>query len=256
MTIRAYTCAERPDLWERTEHEVTDVWPEYNTHGDVLHDYWWRLDEAFAEYQFAIYDEEADAVLAEGHSIPCAWDGTPEGIPDGIDGLVVDAFRLRDEGGTATTLSALAIEIAPPHQGGGLSRTMIGAMRALAADHGLPDLIAPLRPTRKERYPLTPIERYASWRPRGRAPVRPLDPPARSPRRGDRPPRTAVTPDHGHRGRLGGVDRVGVPGERRRTSSRTASPRSTSTASGTAASTGSRTCGSTTASAESGRPPV
>ena len=164
MTIRAYTCAERPDLWERTEHEVTDVWPEYNTHGDVLYDYWLRLDEAFAEYQFALYDEKADAVLAEGHSIPCAWDGTPEGVPDGIDGLIVDAFRLRDEGGAATTLSALAIEIAPAHQGGGLSRTMIGAIRALAADHGLPDLIAPLRPTWKERYPLTPIERYASWR--------------------------------------------------------------------------------------------
>jgi hypothetical protein len=36
-------------------------------------------------------------------------------------------------------------------------------MRSLAADRELPDLIAPLRPTWKERYPLTPIERYASW---------------------------------------------------------------------------------------------
>jgi hypothetical protein len=163
MSIHAYTCAERPDLWERTEQEVTEVWPEYNTHGDVLNDYWGRLDEEFAEYQFSLYDEDADAVLAEGHSIPCAWDGTAEGIPDGIDGLIVDAFRLRAEGGTATTLSALAIEIAPAHQGGGLSRTMIGAMRSLAADHERPDLIAPLRPTWKERYPLTPIERYAAW---------------------------------------------------------------------------------------------
>jgi len=28
----------------------------------------------------------------------------------------------------------------------------------------LPSLIAPVRPSWKERYPLTPIERYATWR--------------------------------------------------------------------------------------------
>ena len=30
--------------------------------------------------------------------------------------------------------------------------------------HGLDALIAPVRPTWKERYPLTPIERYVLWR--------------------------------------------------------------------------------------------
>ena len=40
---------------------------------------------------------------------------------------------------------------------------MIGAMRDIAAAHGFGNLIAPLRPTWKERYPLTPIERYAFW---------------------------------------------------------------------------------------------
>jgi hypothetical protein len=40
---------------------------------------------------------------------------------------------------------------------------MIEAMRAIASGHGLGNLIAPLRPTWKERYPLTPIEHYARW---------------------------------------------------------------------------------------------
>jgi len=40
---------------------------------------------------------------------------------------------------------------------------MIEAMGAIARRHGLGDLIAPLRPTWKERYPLTPIQRYATW---------------------------------------------------------------------------------------------
>ena len=46
-------------------------------------------------------------------------------------------------------------------------------MRETAASLGLSDLIAPVRPNQKSRYPLTPIERYITWkRPDGF----PLDP--------------------------------------------------------------------------------
>jgi hypothetical protein len=37
-------------------------------------------------------------------------------------------------------------------------------MRRVAADAGFPELIAPVRPTWKERYPLMPLERYAHWK--------------------------------------------------------------------------------------------
>ncbi len=163
MTLRAVSCAERRDLWERSDEEITGVWPEYNEHGDVLNEYWGRLDEEFADFQFVLQDDEADVVLAQGHSIPCAWDGAVAGLPAGIDGLIEDAFRLRAAGGAPNTLSALAIEIPPAHQRQGLSEPMLDGMRELAARHGLGDLIAPLRPTWKERYPLTAIERYAAW---------------------------------------------------------------------------------------------
>jgi hypothetical protein len=163
VSLRAVTCAERPDLWQRSDDEITGVWPEYNMHGDVLNEYWGRLEEEFADFQFVLHNEESDAVLAQGHSIPCAWDGTVAGLPAGIDGLIEDAFALRATDGAPTALSALAIEIPPAHQRQRLSEPMLGAMREIAARHGLADLIAPLRPTWKERYPLTPIERYAAW---------------------------------------------------------------------------------------------
>ena len=163
MSVDARTCAERPDLWERAENEISDVWPEYNLHGDVLNLHWSRLDEDFREFQLVLHDGELDLVLAEGHTIPCSWDGTVPGLPAGIDRAIESAVRLFDEDGEPTTLCALAIEIAPEHQGGGLSERMVGAMRELAAARGFADLIAPLRPTWKERYPLTPIERYAGW---------------------------------------------------------------------------------------------
>jgi hypothetical protein len=163
VKLRAVTAAERPDLWKRSDEEITGVWPEYNVHGDVLNEYWSRLEDEFADFQFVLHDEESDVVLAQGHTIPCAWDGTVAGLPAGIDGLVVDAFRLREAGEAPNTLSALAIEIPPAHQRQRLSEPMLGAMREIAARHELGELIAPLRPTWKERYPLTPIERYAAW---------------------------------------------------------------------------------------------
>jgi hypothetical protein len=163
VSARIVTCAERPDLWERSYDQITGVWPKYNEQGDVLGLHWSRLDEDFRDFQFVLYDEERDVALAQGHSIPISWDGTVVGLPAGIDGALDGAVRLFEDGGEPDALSALAIEIPPEHQGGGLSRTMIAGMRDIAAAHDLANLIAPLRPTWKERYPLTPIERYAAW---------------------------------------------------------------------------------------------
>ena len=163
MSAQLFTAAERPDLWERAYEQIVGVWPKYNEQGDVLGQHWSRLDQDFADTQLVLYDEEADAALAHGHTIPCRWDGTVEGLLGGIDDVMSGAVRLFDEGGEPNTLSALAIEIPPAHQGGGLARTLIGGMRDIAARRGFGSLIAPLRPTWKERYPLTPIERYAAW---------------------------------------------------------------------------------------------
>jgi hypothetical protein len=41
---------------------------------------------------------------------------------------------------------------------------MIGRMGEMGRSHGLDTLIAPVRPTLKDRYPLTPIETFIGWR--------------------------------------------------------------------------------------------
>jgi hypothetical protein len=46
----------------------------------------------------------------------------------------------------------------------GVSRLALEGMIGIAREHGLGSLIAPVRPSWKERYPLTPIDRYAAWR--------------------------------------------------------------------------------------------
>ena len=153
------TVDERPDLvgpaWELT----CDVLPEYNNHGDVLNRYWGRLTDERPEFQFHLLSDEGE-ILARARSIPVAWDGSIEGLPAGIDGAIARGFEER----SADVLCALVIMVPPALQRRGLSADAVRAMGSLARRHGLDGVIAPVRPSWKERYPLVPIERYARWR--------------------------------------------------------------------------------------------
>jgi hypothetical protein len=161
--MNAVTAAEQPDVFRRAEELGSEVWPEYNRHGDGLRPYWYRLADVFPEFQFALCDDTENEPLAAGFAIPFAWDGTAEGLPAGIDGLIADGFTLNEAGGEPNSLSALAVEIPAENQGRRLSTIMLETMADIARAHGLPHLVAPVRPTWKERYPLTPIEQYARW---------------------------------------------------------------------------------------------
>jgi hypothetical protein len=68
------------------------------------------------------------------------------------------------EGATATAASALMIVVSPERLGHGISGEAIRAMAEVVGRHGLTELVAPVRPTDKHRYPLIPIERYIRWR--------------------------------------------------------------------------------------------
>ena len=163
VSLQVVPYSERPALRDHSDALFDDVWPEYNLHGDVMNEYWGSLYEDFPEFQFILYDDDTDEVVAEGHTIPYMWDGSVEGLPSGIDGLVVDAFAAKKDGVQPTALSALAVEIPPRNQARRLSSVVLDGMRGIAAQHGLTDLIVPLRPSWKERYPLAPIERYVRW---------------------------------------------------------------------------------------------
>ena len=166
--MQTLTVAERPDLAEPAWERTRDVMPEYNNHGDVLNRYWSRLTEERPEFQFHVVGDGGE-ILARARTVPVRWDGSIDDLPTGIDGAIARGF---DEGG-ANVLCALVIMVPRDLQARGLSRAAVEAMVEIARRHGLEGVIAPVRPSWKEHYPLVPIERYAAWR---RADGLPFDP--------------------------------------------------------------------------------
>jgi hypothetical protein len=161
--LEAVTAAERPDLWERARRDdlFDDVWPEYNMHGNNTPAYFGALFPRYPEFQALYLDRRSDRIIARGRTIPFHWDGTLDDLPPGIDALGIRAIH---EDSPPTALSALAAEIDKTYQGSGLSGLVISTMASLAEAHGLRTLVAPVRPSWKDRYPITPIDRYAAWR--------------------------------------------------------------------------------------------
>ncbi|MEO3973683.1 N-acetyltransferase [Streptomyces sp. CAU 1734] len=163
MATKIVNYSERPELWDKIPEVFAGVVPEYNLHGDINETHWNRLFDDFGDHQFILLDTETDDILGAGRSLPRTWDGTPEGLGTGLDESIADAFRDLDAGRKPTALCALGVEVAPAHQGRNLSSALLGRMKEIARADGLDHLIVPVRPIWKHRYPLVPIERYATW---------------------------------------------------------------------------------------------
>jgi hypothetical protein len=154
----AVTAAERPELLSAAGKATADAFPAYNYHGDILNVYWPRLGEEYAEFQFQLV--EGDEIVARACTIPTRWDGTMDDLPEGMDEAILRAF----DGGGTNVLCALLIAIPRSYRGKSVSSDALRGMVDIARRHGLEPLIAPVRPTWKDRYPLTPIDRYMHWR--------------------------------------------------------------------------------------------
>jgi GNAT superfamily N-acetyltransferase len=156
------TLSERPDLGARARG-LGAMWPPFMHHDPVANRCFPRVRGELAHLQFFAFDEERDEVAAEANTVPAEWDGHAASLPeDGLDGVLEAAFS--DRPPVPNVLCALQIVIASEHQGRGLSIRLIERMAELAGLHGFEQLIAPVRPSLKHAYPLTPIERYVEWR--------------------------------------------------------------------------------------------
>jgi hypothetical protein len=155
--VKLVSYGERPDLLERRD-ELGAAWDEFMYHDAVAGEYWNRQYEQFPDLQLFLLGDDG-RLLAESNAVPIPFG--PDELPeDGWDAALAQAFS----GRAAKAVSAIAITIGVGERGKGLSRTMLEGMRAAVSARGLTDLVAPVRPSQKHLYPLTPIERYVEWR--------------------------------------------------------------------------------------------
>jgi GNAT superfamily N-acetyltransferase len=153
MEILRY--ADRPDLREARRTTLNNF-PEFMNHNAMGWKYWGRLYDEFPAFQLALVDE--GALVAEMHALPVPVAG--DDVPQGWD----EAFERGMEQGGGNVLSLLAISVDPARRGSGIATRLIESARTAAGAEGLESVIAPVRPTLKERYPLISIEQYVEWR--------------------------------------------------------------------------------------------
>ena len=159
------TAAERPDLVDEMLRLGASPWPEFLDHDAVVNALWSSIYELAPDFQLGLLDVRTESLAAVGNCIPVRWDGRAETLPDrGIDAVLEEGLACLREGARPTAACALMIVVQPERLGQGLSARGIQAMAEVTGRHGLRDLVAPVRPTEKHRYPLISMERYINWR--------------------------------------------------------------------------------------------
>ena len=156
------TLAERPDLSAPLRESGIDgalSWPKFYQGCAAKTRFWDRTYTDLAAYQ-VVFVDGGGAVVACGHTAPLYWDGTVDGLPSGWDAGLERACTPEQE---PNTLMALAAVAHPVVKNAGLGAEILESMRDLGRQHGFSSLIAPVRPNRKESYPLAKFEEYIGW---------------------------------------------------------------------------------------------
>lgn len=149
-----------------------DGWPRFIGADREVKRYLPRVREFFSDLELGLIDSDG-VLVASGWAVPIAWSGAVEDLPAGYTDSMARAVANHGQDRESDTLVVMAAQVHPERRGRGLAPELLSAMYRLAEQRGWRRVIAPVRPILKVRYPLTPIDRFASWT---RADGSPLDP--------------------------------------------------------------------------------
>jgi hypothetical protein len=101
-------------------------------------------------------------LVGGGFTVPVPWNGELDKLPSSIEEIVENG--LENRGSTVNTLIPVAAVVDKRFRGENISAEILKQMKSLAIQRGFVNLVVPVRPTWKTRYPLQSIERYAKWK--------------------------------------------------------------------------------------------
>lgn len=102
-----------------------------------------------------------DLLVGGGFTVPVSWNGELDDLPPSIEKII--EAGLESKGSSVNTLIPVAALVDKRIRGENISAVILKQMKSLALQYGLLNLIVPVRPTWKTRYPLQSIESYAAW---------------------------------------------------------------------------------------------
>src|ERR1700761_6992700 len=161
MQPELVTTADRPDLAEQAKAALLPGWAEFILHDQVSEGLIGRAARYFPQFDVRLL--AGGVVIAGAWAVALRWDGTAGHLPDGYDGALTSAVAEHERDLAPDTLCAMAAAVHPDWQGSGLGGELLTALRARGAAAGLTQMIAPVRPVLKCRYPLTPMTSFARW---------------------------------------------------------------------------------------------
>ena len=154
--------ADCPDLMPEADRIGGAAWPEFMLHDPVAMENWGRLIDYFADCQLMVLDGEQIVALA--NAVPLHLVRALSDLPDrGVEWGVEQSLTDHANGLPANTLMGVQVVVPEAHKGKGLSRIATRAMLDLAKRKGISQVIIPVRPSDKHRFPLIPMEDYIMW---------------------------------------------------------------------------------------------
>lgn len=160
---RLVPVADFPDGDRQAEHLFTEHWPAFIFHDYGVKPYLTRRVEYFADLDFYLVEGDS-RLIGGGWGVPIRWDGAIGDLPAGYTESLARSVEGHEQGVEPDTFVVMGAMVRSDEQGRGWAGRLLAAMRDAAGSHGLEKVIAPVRPTRKSSYPITPIEKYAHWR--------------------------------------------------------------------------------------------
>ena len=136
----------------------SEPWPVFLSEDSSVKKYWQRLYQVYPEYQllFRINSE----YIGVANSAPIYWNGNIDDLPAGFDEAIETII---EEDKKPNTLCGLAVVVSKEHLGKGISSKIINNLKELAKSYGYSNLILPVRPTLKSRYPTISMDNYVKW---------------------------------------------------------------------------------------------
>jgi len=139
-------------------------WPEFIWHDTTAKEYWHELFDRFDDYQALLLDATTDRVAAIGHSLPFRWEEELSNLPEnGWDWVIQKAVQDHKNSLEPNMQAAILVASHTEYQSQGLSTNILRALRSLGKSRGFENLIVPVRPNEKAKYPLISIDDYLTW---------------------------------------------------------------------------------------------